>query len=116
MGASPVAHTVLQAVEQKQPRRAYERLGLRHPNLRTVVVAEHLGRPLRYLRTGNLAEGFDSSSRDPQRHRAEAGDHARERRDAITRLGQHMGIGETRAVGVRYEYVAYNYIVAAGAS
>src|ERR1700749_123660 len=82
----------IQAIEQKEPRRAHKGLRLGYANWGTMVVAEHLCRPLRRFRTGNLVEGLNRRSRDPQRHCAEAGDNTGKRRDAIARLGEDVRV------------------------
>jgi hypothetical protein len=55
----------IQRIEQKQPGRAHQRLRLGNPNLRTMVIAKHLRRPLRRFHTGNLVKGLDCVSGDP---------------------------------------------------
>src|SRR5260370_25963722 len=81
-----------------------------------MVVAQHLGRPLRRFRAGNLAEGLDRGSRDPQRHRTEAGDDAGKRWNAITVLRQDMWIGKSGSIVGRDEHIAHHHIMAAGAT
>ena len=93
-GCDHCAPKPIQTVEQKQPRRAHERLRLGHPNLGAMALPKHLCGPLGRFRTGNLTESLDCGSRDPQRHRAKAGDDAGKRRETIARLGQNMRVVE----------------------
>src|ERR1700751_1890994 len=103
----------IQAIEQKEPRRAHKGLRLGYANLGTMVVAEHLCRPLRRFRTGNPVEGLNRRSRDPQRHCAEARDDTGKRRDVRAGLREDIWVGEARPKAVRHKQIAYDYIVAA---
>src|ERR1700760_1323129 len=103
----------IQAIEQKEPRRARKRLRLGYANLGTMVVAEHLCRPLRCFRACNFAEGFDGGSGDPQRHCPKARDDAGERRDTIAGFGKNIGVEKPRTKAARHEDIAYYHIVAA---
>jgi hypothetical protein len=55
-GLNQRAPEPIQAVKQKYPGRAHERLRLRDPNLGTMVAAKHLCPPLGCFHTGNLDE------------------------------------------------------------
>src|SRR6266851_7297237 len=81
-----------------------------------MVVPQHRDRPLRRFRAGNLAEGLDRGSRDPQCHRTEAGDDAGKRWNAITVLRQDMWIGKSGSIVDRDEHVPHYHIMAAGAT
>jgi hypothetical protein len=115
-GLNQRAPEPIQAVKQKQPGRAHERLRLRDPNLGTMVVAKRLCRPLGCFPTCNLDEGFDCGSSDPQGHCAKAGDDAGEGRDAIAWLGKDVRIGEAGTIAARHKNVTYCHIVTAGAA
>src|SRR5258708_2749110 len=106
----------IQAVEQKQPCRAHQRLRLGYSNLGSMIVAEHLCRPLRCFCTGNLVESLYRGTCNSQSHRTETGYDPGERRNTIAWLGQDVRISKARAIGGRYKHVAHHHIVAAGSA